>query len=123
MTTDNNKKILIVDDEEDILVPIKMTLEDTGFQVDTFTNPFLALSNFKASYYDLAILDIKMPDMNGFELFDKIKKIDDRIKVIFFTATDTPSPGKDYQNVMDKKQFIIKPISLDDLINQVRMQL
>ncbi len=123
MTTDNNKKILLVDDEEDILIPIKMTLEDIGFKVDIFTNPLLALSNFKTSYYDLAILDIKMPGMNGFELSDKIKKIDDTIKVTFFTATDTPYPSKDYQNVMDKKKFIIKPISLDEMINQVQMQL
>ncbi len=123
MTTDKNKKILLVDDEEDILIPIKMTLEDIGFKVDIFTNPLLALSNFKASYYDFAILDIKMPGMNGFELSDKIKKIDDNIKVTFFTATDTPYPSKDYQNVTDKKKFIIKPISLDDMINQVKTQL
>ncbi len=123
MTTDNSKKILLVDDEEDILIPIKMTLEDLGFKVDTFTNPLLALSNFKASYYDLAILDVKMPDINGFELFDKMKKIDNNIKVAFFTATDTPYPGKDFHHAVDKNQFIVKPISLDDLIIQVKMKL
>ena len=116
----NTKRILLVDDEEDILIPIKMTLEDLGYEVDLFTNPLLALSIFKPSYYDLAILDVKMPDMNGFELFDKMKKIDNNIKVAFFTATDTPYPGKDFHHAVDKNQFIVKPISLDDLIIKSR---
>jgi DNA-binding response OmpR family regulator len=64
-----------------------MGLEDGGFQVDTFTDPLLALSTIKAgSKYDLLILDIKMPDMNGFELYEEIRKIDNKVRVCFLTA-------------------------------------
>jgi DNA-binding response OmpR family regulator len=62
------KKILIVDDEPDITSSLKIGLEDNGFAVDTFNDSVLALSNFQADMYDLVLLDVKMPEMNGFEL-------------------------------------------------------
>ena len=74
---------MIVDDESDIILPIKISLEDNGFEVDAFNEPLLALSNFKANSYDLVILDIKMPDMNGFELYREMRKIDEKIKSSF----------------------------------------
>ncbi len=90
MTTDkeknNKKKILIVDDETDVCLTLKVVLEGTGFKVDTFVDPTLALENFKSSRYDLLILDIKMPVMNGFQLYAQMKKIDLNIKALFLTA-------------------------------------
>src|SRR4051812_36870942 len=80
------KKILVVDDEPDNISVFSIGLEDEGFIVDTFTDPQLALSAFKAETYDLLILDIKMPNMNGFELYEKVKKIDNKLKVCFLTA-------------------------------------
>jgi DNA-binding response OmpR family regulator len=84
------KKILVVDDEPDNAFIFTMGLEDDGFKVDTFTNPLSALSAFKEDMrrrkYDLLILDIKMPDMNGFELYEQIKKLDNEVKVCFLTA-------------------------------------
>jgi DNA-binding response OmpR family regulator len=76
------KRILFVDDEQDITFAIGIGLEDNGFVVDTFNDPLLALQSFKENdeknnnrkSYDLAILDIKMPKMNGFELYNEIKK-------------------------------------------------
>ena len=68
------KRILVVDDEPDNISVFSIGLEDEGFTVDTFTDPQLALSAFKAETYDLLILDIKMPNMNGFELYEKVKK-------------------------------------------------
>ena len=70
-----NKRVLIVDDEPDVNLTLKMVLEENGFQVNTFTDPLLALENFKgeSSLYDMLILDIRMPDMNGFELYKEIK--------------------------------------------------
>ena len=59
-------RILIVDDESDITTALKMYLELQGFQIDAFTNPADALTQFKAGFYHLLILDIKMPEMNGF---------------------------------------------------------
>ena len=79
-------KILIVDDEADITTALKMYLELQGFYVDTFTDPVNALTQFKAGFYQLLILDIKMPEMNGFELYTEIKKKDKTVKVFFLTA-------------------------------------
>jgi DNA-binding response OmpR family regulator len=68
------KKILLVDDEPDITSSLKIGLEDNGFAVDTFNDAVLALSNFKAGMYDLVLLDVKMPQINGFELYEKIRE-------------------------------------------------
>ncbi len=70
----DKQKILIVDDESDITSALKIYLELQGFQVDAFTDPADALARFKAGFYHLLILDIKMPEMNGFELYKEIKK-------------------------------------------------
>ena len=71
---------MIVDDEPDVNLTLKMVLEENGFKVDSFTDPLLALENFKgeSGLYDMLILDIRMPDMNGFELYREIKKIDNK---------------------------------------------
>jgi DNA-binding response OmpR family regulator len=76
-----NMRVLIVDDESDVNLAIKMILEDNGFKVDSFTDPVLALENFRkeAGMYDLLILDIKIPNMNGFELYMQIRKIDNKV--------------------------------------------
>src|SRR4051794_9753405 len=83
-----NPRILIVDDDYDITLTFKIGLEDSGFVVDTFTDSHLALSNFKAGVYNLLLLDIKMPKIDGFELCRQMKKIDDKVKVCFMTAFD-----------------------------------
>jgi DNA-binding response OmpR family regulator len=67
---------------------LKKALEQSGFSLDVFNDPISALLNFKADYYDLILLDIKMPEMNGYELYQEIKKKDDKIKVCFVTASE-----------------------------------
>jgi DNA-binding response OmpR family regulator len=121
------KKILVVDDEPDNAFIFTMGLEDDGFKVDTFTNPLSALSAFKEDIrrrkYDLLILDIKMPDMNGFELYEQIKKLDNKVKVCFLTAY-----GEGYTEEFKKMfpssslgiSFIRKPIRVDDLVKKVK---
>ena len=88
MSTTIGKKLLIVDDEPDITFTIKDILEDNGFKVDPFTDPILALDNYKANFYDLIILDIKMPKMNGFQLYIKIREKDPKAKICFLTARE-----------------------------------
>jgi DNA-binding response OmpR family regulator len=68
------KKILVIDDESDVTFTIKNILEDNGFAVDTFNDPILALNYYKVNFYDLIILDIKMPKMDGFELYSDMRK-------------------------------------------------
>jgi DNA-binding response OmpR family regulator len=119
-----NKRILIVDDEPDLTLSLKMTLEENGFKVDTFTDPLSALENFKeeaAGMYELLILDMKMPQMNGFELYRQIKKIDDKVKVCFLTAgeMDYDQFRKELIPALDNNCYIQKPIENEMLIRRL----
>ena len=123
-------RILIVDDEGDVNLLFKMVLEDNGYKVDTFNDPLAALQNFTAGSYDLLLLDIKMPKMNGFELYQKIKIIDDKVKICFLTVTKinydefrkkvdpTVTIEDDIENCC-----IIKPIENEELIKRLKTQL
>jgi CheY-like chemotaxis protein len=76
------KRILVVDDEPDNSAVFKLALEDNGFEVDEFNNSTVALRAFKSHYYDVLVFDIKMPILNGYELYDKVKKLDDKVKFV-----------------------------------------
>jgi two-component system response regulator ChvI len=82
----NRRQILIVDDEEDVTEALKAGLEREGFDIETFNNPRTALAKIKPGAFDLAIFDIRMPEMNGFELYREFRKIDQKSIVCFFTA-------------------------------------
>jgi DNA-binding response OmpR family regulator len=115
------KRILVVDDEADLTLLCRLALEYHGFKVDTFNDPQRALSNYKPSYYDLVILDITMPKMDGFQLYDEIKKKDQKAKVCFLTASELyyeEFREKEY-NAIDKNLFIRKPIENELLLNEV----
>ena len=115
------KKILAVDDEADLTMLCSLALEYHGFKVDTFNNPQEALSNFKPDYYDLVILDIKMPKMDGFQLYDEIKKKDHKAKVCFLTASELyyEEFRKREYNAIDKNLFIRKPIENEELLKKI----
>jgi CheY-like chemotaxis protein len=120
----NSNRILLVDDEKDACLVYKMVLEDNGFEVNSFEDPVLALSNFKPDFYDLVVLDIRMPGMNGFKLYLEMRKIDNKVKVCFLTASEMYN--EDYRKeeaadiaALDKALFILKPISNGDLIYQI----
>jgi DNA-binding response OmpR family regulator len=115
------KRILAVDDEPDITMFCSLALEYYGFTVDTFNDSKEALSNFKPDYYDLVILDIKMPKMDGFELYDELKKKDNDVKICFLTASQLyyeEFRKKEY-HALDKRLFIRKPIDNEDLLKEV----
>jgi len=115
------KKILFVDDEPDITWLSKTVLERNGFEVQTFESPVSALDNFKPGSYDLLPIDIKMRGMDGFELYDKISKMDNNINVCFLTAaTEYYDKYKQrYNGQMKKECFITKPIRLENLVNTI----
>jgi DNA-binding response OmpR family regulator len=100
-----------------------MVLEDNGFKVDIFNDPLIALRNFTAGSYDLLLLDIVMPDMNGFELYKKMIMLDDKVNICFLTAS-----GVDHEEYIKKAAFtdateicfIVKPIENEELIKRVR---
>ena len=87
-----NKRILIVDDEKDVGRTLKLILENYGFDIDCFTDPAMALESFKPNLYDLIILDIRMAEINGFELYDELKSRDSNIKTLFITALSSVEP-------------------------------
>ena len=117
----NPRKILIVDDEPDITSSFDMILHMNGFEVDAFNDPLLALSNFKPNVYGLALLDIRMPKINGFELYDKIKDIDNKIEACFITAfEDYREEFKEaFPQLEEAKYFIRKPKAIEDLVKHV----
>ena len=115
------KRILLVDNEPDANLLFKLVLEENGFKVDSFTDPLVALSNFKPDSYNLAILDIKMPNMDGLELYHEIKKIDDKVKICFLTASEIyyEEFRKQGHYPLDKTLFIRKPIENQELIREI----
>ena len=80
------RRILIVDDEPDITSSFEQALRDNGFKVDIANDSLLALKSFKEDSYDLLVIDIVMPEMDGFSLYEEIRKIDKKVKVCFITA-------------------------------------
>ena len=112
----------MIDDEPDIIYSIKKVLENNGFVVDSYNDPTLALSNFKLGLYDLLLLDIRMPKINGFELYQKIREIDSNVKICFLTASELFY--EEYRRLdvyprVNKERFIQKPIRTEELIHQL----
>jgi DNA-binding response OmpR family regulator len=126
--TKNNevrRRILLVDDEPDLTITISIALKSSDFEVDSFNDSILALSSFRPFYYDLVILDIKMPKMDGFMLYERLKTVDPGVKVCFLTA------GEMYREefremdhcAVNKNLFLQKPISNDDLIREINKKI
>jgi DNA-binding response OmpR family regulator len=116
------KRIMVIDDEYDLTLFYRMSLEYYRFEVETYNDPKKALSSFKPDYYDLIILDIKMPIMDGFELFREIKEKDPKAKACFLTASELYNKefrSKEY-STLDKELFIRKPIGNDELIKEIK---
>ena len=121
------KRIMAVDDEEDVTFCLSTVLQETGlFEVDSFTDPEEALSNFKPNFYDLVILDIKMPNMDGFEIYEKIKTKDEKVSVCFLTAvTDFSNYKKIHPDIIDEIEksddscIIDKPSDTEQFIKKI----
>ena len=125
-STDNNtstKKILVIDDEDDVNLLFRIVLQDNGFKVDTFNNPLLALENFKNDLYDLVILDMKMPRMDGLSVYQEIRKLDDKVEICLLTAGDLNDEvfGKVFPSLNKEDRFIRKPISNEELVKRVKL--
>lgn len=116
------KRILIVDDEPDINLLFKMILEENSeFMVHSFTDPLLALKNFKPNLYDLILVDIKMPEMDGLDFYREIKKIDKNVRLCFVTASEKYYEPfrKEIYDILGENCFIQKPIANEDLLRVI----
>jgi DNA-binding response OmpR family regulator len=121
---DRKGRILIVDDEPDIASVMKRGLENAGFAVDAYIDPEQALAGFRNDYYDMLILDIRMPKINGFQLYREIRKRERNAKVCFMTAFEVYR--KEFEKVFpdfDIKCFLTKPLSIRDLQKIVEAEL
>jgi two-component system, OmpR family, response regulator ChvI len=113
-------KLLIVDDEPDVISSFKMGLEMYGYVVDGYTDPELALANFRTNTYHLLLLDINMPKMDGFKLFQQIEKKDPKARVCFVTAYEMYFEAfKEIFPDLDIGSFVRKPISIENLGKQI----
>jgi CheY-like chemotaxis protein len=127
------KRILVADDEVDITTVFKLALEKVNLHIDVYNDPLLALSDYKAGMYDLLLFDIRMPKMNGFELYRKIKDIEVEKKkdpnkktaICFITAhEDYCSQFKNSFQTLEKEDcFLKKPILLPDLVKSLKTRL
>jgi DNA-binding response OmpR family regulator len=116
------KRILLVDDELDVTYTLETILENIGFVVESYNDPVLALSNFRPGLYDLLLLDIKMPKMSGFDLYQKMNEIDSNVKTCFLTASELFY--EEYRRLdaypsLDKVYFVQKPFRSEELIHKL----
>jgi CheY-like chemotaxis protein len=126
------KRILIVDDNVDITVTFKTAIEDSNdandtnkkIEVYTANDPVVALSEFKPNFYDLLLIDINMPHMNGFELCEKILVIDINVRICFMSSVEINREAlREIYPSLGLGCFIRKPVSLDYLVKRIMSEL
>jgi DNA-binding response OmpR family regulator len=118
-------RILIVDDEEDITSILKAGLEQAGFAVRTVNEPLRVLEDFKPGMYDMVLLDVRMPDIDGFTLYEKMREVDRKIKVCFLTAFDVAYLDlfKEKFPFLPDKCYIKKPVTVRNLVQMIKSEL
>jgi CheY-like chemotaxis protein len=120
------KKILVVNDEPDVTTMLKMTLERVGLRVDTFNDPVLALKSYKPHLYDLVILDVVMPVVDGLELYTQLRRKDSGINICFLTASSEPYREellKEKYNQLSRDLFLEMPLPTSELIREVKKRI
>jgi DNA-binding response OmpR family regulator len=117
-----NKRVMLVEDEADIAMTFTVVLEsDARLKVDSFADPIAAMNNFRSGFYDLIMIDIALPKLNGFELYYRIRKLDNKVKACFITAREMY-----YEDIREKipeletKCFITKPITTEELTKRIK---
>jgi len=127
------KRILIIDDEADTTLTLKEGIDnynndgnanDKRIEVVTFNDPLMALSEFKPNLYDLILVDINLPGMNGFELCEKILEIDINVRVCFMSSGEVNREAlREIHPAVSLGCFIKKPVAIDRLIERIRVEL
>lgn len=120
--TSAKKRILLVDDDMDTCLTFKKMLEEQDFDVHAFVRSQDALENFMLGAYDLIVLDIKMPNIDGIKLYHQLRKVDKNVKVCFITASEEYYIER-FPELREEKCFMQKPISLDNFVDRVKLAL
>ena len=125
-TKDRNKRILIVDDDPDVAYSIKIGLEfdDSSIMAHSFSNPVDALLDFTPGFYDMLLVDINMPLMDGFELVEKLLRKDANMKICFMTAGEVNMDAvREVHSLKSIGCFIKKPVTTDELVRRIKSEL
>jgi DNA-binding response OmpR family regulator len=119
-----SKAILIVDDDPDMTSIFSLGLQDEGFEVYAYNDPLDALSQFRPNFYDLLLVDINMPKMNGIDLSRQLLELDSNVKICFITAGDANVEVlRELYPTRDIGCFIKKPVTIENLVRRVRSEL
>jgi two-component system aerobic respiration control sensor histidine kinase ArcB len=122
--TSKSKRILLEDDEPDVTFTLKKGLENSGmFDVDAFNDPLEALSNFKGDYYDFLLIDVRMPHMSGYDLYDNIRKIDSKVKSCFITAYEINYKAFREQFPTLEMECYEKPLEINEIISKIHEEI
>jgi len=114
-----NKQILLVDDDLDILEIFEMSLETLGYSVITATDGELGVEMYKKHKPCMVFSDIKMPKMDGYELFSTIHDLDPQSKIVFFTSNDNKIKTRDAK-INGLLDIMHKPVKIKDFNNMIK---
>ena len=115
---------MVVDDEIDIARSYQLFLETSGYRVDIYIDSLKALSEFRCGKYDVVVLDVRMPRMNGFELYTRLKLVDSRVKICFVTAFESYYKSlKEFFPNLDATCFMRKPVTKVEFLDQIVKEL
>ena len=118
------KVVLIVDDDPDMTSVFSLGLQDEGFEVYTYNDPLEVLSQFRPNFYDLLLVDINMPKMNGIDLSRRLLELDSNVKICFITAGDANVEVlRELYPTRDIGCFIKKPVTINHLVRRVKSEL
>ena len=119
-----SKVILIVDDDPDMTSIFSLGLQDEGFEVYAYNDPLDAISEFRPDLYDLLLVDINMPKINGVELSRQLLELDPNVKICFITAGEANIEVlRELYPARDIGCFIRKPVTIDQLVKRVKAEL
>jgi DNA-binding response OmpR family regulator len=119
-----SKVILIVDDDPDMTSIFSLGLQDEGFEVYAYNDPLDVLSQFRPNFYDLLLVDINMPKINGIELSRQLLELDSNVKICFITAGEANIEVlRELYPSRDIGCFIKKPVTIDQLVKRVKAEL
>jgi DNA-binding response OmpR family regulator len=119
-----SKTLLIIDDDPDVTTVFSLGLQDEGFDVYTYNDPIEALSQFRPNFYDLLLIDINMPKMNGIELSRQILELDANVKICFVTAGEANIEVlRELYPTRSIGCYIKKPVTIEELVRRVKAEL
>ena len=119
-----SKVILIVDDDPDMISIFSLGLQDEGFEVYTFNDPLVALSQFRPNFYDLLLVDINMPKIDGIELSRQILELDANVKICFVTAGEANIEVlRELYPTRGIGCYIKKPVTIEQLVRRIKVEL